>query len=250
MFWKNKIVDCAGKGKPLGFKMHAVSNMEKYRADTFYTKEPETLVWIDGFKPNSIMLDIGANIGVYSLYCAKTKPTIHVYAFEPLRENFTRLVDNITLNGLSNITPFNEAMGKCSMLAKFFVKSSGVGDSGSQLHAPIDENGEKIKAECERQVLTTSFDRFVEMIPNKRPIYLKIDVDGHEMDVLEGISFHAPSLEGVLIEVNAHKTPISTVTGIMKRWGLVPDARINHVKPHSSERRGGNPVNIVFTRPY
>jgi FkbM family methyltransferase len=248
LFKRRYITDRDRRGKHLGFKMHAISDIEKYRAHTFYTKEPETLVWIDGFKPNSIFIDVGANIGVYSLYCAQTKPDVQVYAFEPMLANFTRLVDNIGLNDPCNITPINQGMGKNVSLAKFFVKNDTVGESGSQIYAPIDENGKIIEEAQEKEVLVATFDSFYEMIPYKRPTYLKIDVDGREWDVLAGIKLHAPALEGVLVEVNTDIIGVSEVTGKMKAMGLIPDNRINHMKPHSSQRRGGNPVNIVFTR--
>ena len=38
-----------------------------FRAETFKTKEPETIEWIDSFKKNSVFWDIGANVGIYSL---------------------------------------------------------------------------------------------------------------------------------------------------------------------------------------
>jgi FkbM family methyltransferase len=249
-FWKTKTRSEDERGKPFPFKMHTITNMEHYRANSFWTKEPETIAWIDGFKADSIMVDVGANIGVYSLYCAMTKPRVHVYAFEPLQENFTRLVDNILLNKCHNITPINMGVGKNAQISNFYVKNSGVGESGSQINSPHDEFGKEIKPECVRNVIVTSFDTFWDMVPAKRPCYLKIDVDGRELDVLRGISRHFPCLEGVLIEINTAQTSISDVTMLMKTWGLVPDARINKMKPHSTGRRGGNPVNVVYTRPY
>ena len=45
----------------------------KWRAQTLSTKEPETLEWIDDFPNYAILWDIGANIGLYSLYAAKKR---------------------------------------------------------------------------------------------------------------------------------------------------------------------------------
>ena len=42
-----------------------------FRATTFETKEPETLEWIDTIPKNSVLWDIGANVGLYSLYAAR-----------------------------------------------------------------------------------------------------------------------------------------------------------------------------------
>jgi len=54
----------------------------RYRYNTFFSKEPETLNWIDGFEQNSVFYDIGANVGLYSIYAAKKK-NAQVYSFEP-----------------------------------------------------------------------------------------------------------------------------------------------------------------------
>ncbi len=56
----------------------------RYRAETFPTKEPETLEWIESFNEKSIFWDIGVNIGLYSIYAVKYN-NAQVYAFEPLR---------------------------------------------------------------------------------------------------------------------------------------------------------------------
>ena len=78
----------------------AVPNGEcQARANTFSTKEPETLAWIDSFTDNSIFMDIGANVGIYSCYAAKMKSS-KVYAFEPSVFNLEMLARNITLHNL------------------------------------------------------------------------------------------------------------------------------------------------------
>lgn len=44
-----------------------------YRIKTFFSKEPQTLKWIDKFKKNSVFWDIGSNIGLFTCYAAKKK---------------------------------------------------------------------------------------------------------------------------------------------------------------------------------
>ena len=53
----------------------------RYRAETFSTKEPETLEWFDRYTRTGALYDICANVGIYSIYFAKTHPGM-VYAFE------------------------------------------------------------------------------------------------------------------------------------------------------------------------
>ncbi|GAG85937.1 unnamed protein product, partial [marine sediment metagenome] len=79
--------------KPLPFKMIQETKWEKWRADWFWGKEPETLKWIESFEPHSGFADIGANIGQYSLYAAMLEHV--VVAFEPQPANFQSLLRNI-----------------------------------------------------------------------------------------------------------------------------------------------------------
>ena len=68
-----------------------------WRAKTFATKEPETLNWIKGFHPGSIFWDIGANVGLYSVFAAKNNKC-KVFSFEPSIFNLEVLGKNIFIN--------------------------------------------------------------------------------------------------------------------------------------------------------
>ena len=74
--------------------LYEVNNVTKYRNDTFFTKEPETLEWIDKFTKNSVFWDVGANVGLYSIYAAKTRDC-NVTAIEPSVFNLELLAKNI-----------------------------------------------------------------------------------------------------------------------------------------------------------
>lgn len=47
------------------------NDVTRWKAETYFTKEPETIEWIDTFNEGDIFFDIGANIGLYSIYAAK-----------------------------------------------------------------------------------------------------------------------------------------------------------------------------------
>ena len=89
--------------KELPFKMIVETEIEKWRHDTFWEKEPETIAWIDDMEPGEVLYDVGANVGVYALYAASRG--IKVVAIEPVFENFSRLMQNIELNGFNNVLP-------------------------------------------------------------------------------------------------------------------------------------------------
>ena len=61
------------------------------RAQTLFTKEPITIQWIRSFKKDSIFFDIGANVGVYTLFAAIV-PETQVFSFEPESSNYYTLM--------------------------------------------------------------------------------------------------------------------------------------------------------------
>ena len=70
-----------------------------FQVDEFFTKEPETLGWIDEFKTEDkiIFWDVGANIGIYSIYAALKHSNIEVVSFEPSTSNLRILSRNIQM---------------------------------------------------------------------------------------------------------------------------------------------------------
>ena len=80
---------------------------------TILDKEPDTIEWIDNFSidnnDNFIFWDIGANIGLYSLYCASVhRNKSKIYAFEPSTSNLRVLSRNITDNNFQKDISINQ----------------------------------------------------------------------------------------------------------------------------------------------
>ena len=75
------------------------NELNHFRATTFSTKEPETLEWIDQLPEKCVFWDIGANVGLYTVYAALRKKC-HVIAFEPSVFNLELLSRNLHLNQL------------------------------------------------------------------------------------------------------------------------------------------------------
>ena len=76
------------------------NNITSERINTFFSKEPKTLEWIDNFekKESLIFWDIGANIGLYSIYNAIKHPSSLTISFEPSSSNLRVLTRNISIN--------------------------------------------------------------------------------------------------------------------------------------------------------
>lgn len=187
------------KVKDLPFNLVVRSGVEVARAYDFWMKEPETISWIDSFLQNSIFWDIGANIGVFSMY-ANSKGH-NVTAFEPEANNANRIQQNLLIN-LSKVQFFNYAVGETDGKATFYIPVLGVGKSGGQINAPIYEGKEFLIRES-YEVYVYRIDTLVEklgIIPN----YIKIDVDGIEWPILHGAkeTLKRQEVRSVLVEVN------------------------------------------------
>jgi FkbM family methyltransferase len=95
---------------------------EHHRADTYATKEPETIEWLrENLRDGDVFYDVGANIGLYSLYAAKLRPACRVFAFEPESHNFGNLCRNLLLNRVANVTPCFFPLSSREAFAPFYV---------------------------------------------------------------------------------------------------------------------------------
>jgi len=233
----------------LPFKMRTDSMMEQYRADSFFMKEPETLVWIRSFRPDAVFFDVGANVGVYSLFAASLFPSMEIYAFEPLPANYLRLKENIALNGFENIRAIPYAIGNGYGLRAFNAISKEVGSSGGQVLNWFGKKSEKVMlASLDGLCLFNHGSQLpYGRLPN--PDYVKIDIDGQELGVVRGMINILPGVKSALIEVSGASR--AEVVKILHDARFTTDNRFNRVYPHSSDRRkreGIDAENIVFER--
>lgn len=132
-------------------------------------------------KADSIVIDIGANIGVFSLYAALSGAK-KVYAFEPSREAFEILCKNIKLNNLTDvIIPVNKAVSSIDdLIIQFPCSSSPYNNIRS-----FASDNELICCE----ILTVTIDSFIDKNVNIHNIdLLKLDCEGAEFDILPSIS--------------------------------------------------------------
>lgn len=166
---------------------------EAHRAATLWLKEPGTMSWLDeNLRGGDVFLDIGANIGIYTLAAAhRVGATGTVYACEPHKPNCVALMKNVLANGFgATVKVFSSPLGSVSKVAPFNYRSFEVASTGSQLGTSVLNNKEFRPAVSEL-CLQVSVDDLVEKSAMLSPSLVKIDVDGLELDILKG-------MEGVL----------------------------------------------------
>ena len=185
----------------ISYKFSSPNKVCDSRAKTLATKEPETLNWIDSFSVDSVFWDIGANIGIYSVYAAKSKGCI-VYSFEPSVFNLEVLARNVFLNKLNdNVTilplAVNDRMGKGDLN----MSSIEIGGALSTFDKFFDDNGEKFNILFNYPIFSISIDQIISKLKLKSPDYIKIDVDGIELLILRGGMKTLKNIKGLLIEL-------------------------------------------------
>ncbi len=174
----------------------------RFRAETFSTKEPETLEWIDGFPEGAVLWDVGANVGLYSIYAAKQRKCL-VWAFEPSVFNLEFLARNAYLNGVTDrvcLVPLalSDGLGP----SRLHMSSTDWGGALSTFGQDYGHDGKKLQQVFEFQVLGLSMEDAVRLLGIPQPDYIKMDVDGIEHLILKGGIPVMRGVKGILIEVN------------------------------------------------
>ena len=228
----------------------------KWRVDTLFSKEPETIEWIDNFKMQSnrqiIFWDIGANIGIYSLYAACKHKNIKIYSFEPSSSNLRVLSRNISINNFSdkiNISQFplsDKNYGFSNMNEPQFKEGWAMNTFG----IPIDYKGDKFKVHQKYNIFGFSIDFILSNNFIEVPNYIKIDVDSIEDKIIEGGINHLnhDDLKSVSIELNEnYSKQYNNVINSMKKLGLVFKQK-KHAKIYDNDDRFSNLYNYVFEK--
>jgi FkbM family methyltransferase len=191
-------------------------------------------------RSDAVVFDVGANIGMFSLFIGARCPSAQVYAFEPVPDMFAKLQQNIEARGLT-VRPFNcglsdhdhevtfyyypdESIMSCRRdyinweneveLIKLYVENErksgppGRAEHLAQVEAIAAKDFEFVECQCRLRTMSAVIDevgvRTIDLI--------KIDVQRAEYDVLQGIEArHWPLVQQITMEV--HDEPGSPTEG-------------------------------------
>lgn len=186
----------------------------KWRVDTLFTKEPDTLEWIAGFAEGDVLFDIGANVGMYSIWAAQTR-NARVFAFEPESQNYAILNLNIDLNQLANTTQaFCIAISDSMSFDRLYLSELVIGGSCHNFGEALDPHYKPMRPAFTQGCFAMTLDALVAEHHFPLPHHIKIDVDGIEPKVVKGArnTIANPHVRSVLIEIN---------TGLDDHWDIV-----------------------------
>lgn len=152
--------------------------------------------------PGAVFYDVGANVGFMTVIAARlVEGSGRVYAFEPVIENAVLLRQNVRRNRFRNVRVCATAVSKVSGSDRLMLAEYSGGSALSIAELPPDAIGE-------RPVQTASIDDLIAsgFVP---PSLVKIDVEGAELEVLEGMSEtlkrHRPD---VLFEIDGEERSV------------------------------------------
>jgi len=155
-----------------GMKFFCPAYIPYWRAADFYIKEPNLIEYIRT-RPERVFWDIGANVGVYSIFAALRG--MRVYSFEPNPANYFLLSKNIVLNGLEDmITAYPFAVGYGKTMRSKTMCEYGEADKVEHINSGLE-------------LPVFSPVQIVDKFGTPSPEFLKVDVDGTELDVLREI---------------------------------------------------------------
>jgi FkbM family methyltransferase len=198
----------------------------KWRVDTLYTKEPCTLEWIAGFGAGEVLVDVGANVGMYTVWAAMTRGA-RVFAFEPESQNYALLNRNLMLNGLGgSVKAYCMALSDSAGFSELHLAVLDAGGSCHQLGEKVDFNHRPAQPKFSQGCQSARLDDLVRDGVVPAPQHIKIDVDGFEPKVIAGAAqvLRAPQTRSLLIEVNQNLPDHMQMVAELNALGFRHDA--------------------------
>lgn len=147
--------------------------------------EEVVLKFIEDLHVEGIYLDAGAYIGNHSIFFSLFCPATYIYAFEPQASAYTKLINNIHANGISNCVALNAALSDSTGLGKF---ASAVEGNGGMATLTEDESVSTVGI-----YTVDSFMRGTKL--------MKLDVEGMELNVLRGAEKNLKTVEHLFVEI-------------------------------------------------
>lgn len=203
------------------------NRMTAWRVQSLFDKEPDTIRWIEGMAPGSVLVDVGANVGMYTVLAAVTRQ-IKVHAFEPESQNYALLNQNIAANQLSEqVAAYPLALSDTMAASRLYLSDFSAGGSchsfGEDVGFDLQPRGHAFA----QGSFSVTLDQLVKSGAVPVPDYIKLDVDGFEHKVIEGAreTLANPKVKEILVELNTHLPEHNAVIERLHALGFGHDAQ-------------------------
>ena len=124
---------------------------------------------------NDVVLDIGAHIGLFTLYASQFCTKGSIFSFEPMKDNYELLLENIKLNNLKQVKFFNLAVSNSNDPIKLYIND--------------DESGHSIFSQSSQNLMVNSISlkRIFDENQIKYCNFLKLDCEGAEYEIIKNL---------------------------------------------------------------
>ena len=126
-------------------------------------------------KDNDIVLDIGGHIGLFALFASQFCKKGKIFCFEPIKENYDILLENLELNAIKNIIPFNLAVYDDSKKVKMYLNEDDAG------HSIVLPSSKSIQAD------SISLKKIFDDNKIEQCDFAKIDCEGSEYGIIDAL---------------------------------------------------------------
>ena len=186
-------------------------------------KEPDMINWLeDNLRASDTFLDVGANVGVYSLYAARICK--QVIAIEPESLSYASLNRNIFLNQFDQkIVALNIALHDEDLVSHLNVSDFQEGKSGHNFHYKLDDQLDPFDPIYKQSVIGLRIDSLAKHFGVKSPNLIKIDVDGQELRVVQGMKqlLRNDLVRTIVIETNRRNVEHESIQEILAGFGFI-----------------------------
>ena len=196
-----------------------------WRAKTLLTEEPLMISWIKAMSPNDVVLDVGANVGMYTVPIAQRVKKIYACELDPL--NIAILKENIVLNAVQQkVTVLPFACGSSAELVDVTFRDLAYGDA-----LQLIDGGEDLGTRLEQlshtaSIVQFSLDELFIQLKLSFPNKVKIDVDGNEATVLLGMKKILAEAHEVYFE-DSLSDSCNEITQYLTNRGFYVDQSLN-----------------------
>ena len=202
-------------------------------------KEPETAAWIDEFvQEGDSFWDVGACVGSYGLIAASRGAK--VWMIEPETANVARIHENCALNPDLDISVYSGAASDVDGMTTLSVTHGKPGAAGNYIRGMFpkayhEELKEQRKDAVDHEIEVKRLDTLTEEWG--QPDHVKIDVDGHELQVVRGGADTLRKCKSVMVEVSHGEGMLEEIQDVFKDF------------EEAVFMRSGNDFNHRFVRP-
>lgn len=176
MYVRSLFTDPLRGPKEREIQTHGVRMLVRRRTSDTFVIDEVFRRHVYGEPPTGVVLDLGANIGAFSVFAAKNGA--RVFAFEPESTNYAQLKKNLELNSLNGVTVFKKAVG-------------GNNGFAQMSHAKVNRGASSIvnkRSSTFEQVEVVTLEHALKLCGVDEVDFLKVDIEGSEYSLIESAS--------------------------------------------------------------